>query len=61
MSLPEHMMAREVMVQTIMVSTKTSNEPYMPSLNGWSVMAVAWVMGDEPQPASLENVPRAAP
>ena len=24
-------------------------------------MAVAWVMGEEPQPASLEKVPRAAP
>ena len=58
---PAQRMERAVIVHTTSVSTNTSKQPYIPSLKGWSVMAVAWVMGEEPQPASLEKVPRAAP
>ena len=58
---PEISTVSAVMVQTMNVSTKTSNEPHRPCSMGWRVLLDAWTIGLEPQPASLEYTLRAIP
>ena len=58
---PVTRMAMEVMLQTTMVSIKTSMAPHSPCSTGWRVSAVAWIMGEEPWPASLELTARDRP
>ena len=50
-----------VAVHIRIVSTNTSNTPYMPCRTGWSVSAVQCTIGALPNPASFENRPRAMP
>ena len=49
------------MLHTTKVSTKTSKIPMSPWRTGWSTWAVAWIMGADPQPASLLNTERESP
>ena len=58
---PVETMTRQVMLHTTKVSTKTSKIPMSPCFTGWSTWAVAWIMGAEPQPASLLNTERESP
>jgi len=44
-----------------MVSIKVPSIATVPCLTGLSVFAAAWAMGALPNPASLENTPRATP
>ena len=50
-----------VIVQTTTVSTKGSSSATMPSRTGSSVRAAAWMIADEPVPASLLNIARRKP
>ena len=52
---------RAVIVQTIIVSRKTSVTPAIPSLQGCSTIAEPWAKGAVPSPASLEYIPRVIP
>ena len=45
---------KAVMEQMTKVSKNTSKEPQRPCSTGWAVLAEAWIMGEVPQPASLE-------
>ena len=51
----------DVMEQTTKVSKNTSKEPQSPCATGWGVLAEEWIMGEVPQPASLEYTERAIP
>ena len=51
---PLRMTASAVMVQMMKVSKKTSKEPHSPCSTGWMVLAEEWIIGEVPQPASLE-------
>ncbi len=53
--------ARAVREHITMVSTKTSNMPYIPCFTGSVSLVAAWAIGAVPRPASLEKIPRPAP
>ena len=50
-----------MIVQTMIVSRKTSVTPAIPSLQGCSTIAEPWAKGAVPSPASLEYIPRVIP
>ena len=58
---PETMIARPVMVQTMMVSMKVPIMPTRADRTGLRVMPAAWAIPAVPRPASLEKMPRATP
>ncbi|MNC54376.1 hypothetical protein D3C75_1038580 [compost metagenome] len=59
-SIPENRMMPAVAVQMIMVSINTPNICTSPCEAGWGGhgAAAAAALGEEPIPASLENIPR---
>lgn len=60
-SCPETRIMVAVAEQTSKVSTKTPIMATKPCRAGWRTSAVAWALGVEPMPASLEKSPRATP
>lgn len=60
-STPEHSTISAVSVQMSAVSTNTSKIPSIACSSGPFVLAEAWAMGEDPSPASLENIPRRSP
>ena len=52
---------KAVIVQTTMVSTKTSNTPDEPLLGGWFDLGDTVRDGALPSPASFERTPRLTP
>ena len=59
--VPVTRITKPVMLQTMMVSMKTSSMPMEACTSGVSAVEAAWAMGAVPRPASLEKIPRAMP
>src|SRR5699024_11040803 len=61
LSTPVVKITRAVREQITTVSMKTSVIPRKPCRTGWSVIADAWAIGDDPSPASFVKTPLATP